>query len=46
MAIRHLAALRRIHAVMGESELADVAKKRIDVWKTKMEMDSRGKKKS
>jgi len=37
--INFLAAVRRLHAVLGESEHADVVKKKADIWRTKMEND-------
>ena len=37
--INFLAALRRLHVVLGESELADVVKKKVEIWRTKMEND-------
>lgn len=39
IAIHLLAALRRVHMVLGESEQADVVKKKIDIWRSKMEND-------
>jgi hypothetical protein len=41
LAISFLAALRRVHILVGESENADTIKKKMDVWKTKMETDER-----
>lgn len=41
LAISFLAALRRIHILVGETENADQIKKKMDVWKTKMETDER-----
>ena len=41
LAIRYLAALRRLHMLLGEVEESDVIKKKIDVWKSKMEADSK-----
>ncbi|NBB90559.1 MAG: hypothetical protein GVY23_05045 [Spirochaetes bacterium] len=41
LAIAFLAALRRIHTVVGETQNADTVKKKMDVWKTKMETDER-----
>jgi len=46
LAIQYLSALRRIHVILGESEKAEVTKRKIDVWKQKMEMDLKEKKKS
>ncbi|MFP4619052.1 MAG: hypothetical protein ACLFMZ_09450 [Spirochaetaceae bacterium] len=40
-AIRYLSALRRIYILLGESEKSDVIKKKMDVWKSKMEADSK-----
>ncbi len=37
--INFLSAVRRLHIVLGESEQADVVKKKADVWRTKMEDD-------
>jgi len=37
--INFLAAVRRLHVVLGESEQADVVKKKADIWRTKMEND-------
>ncbi len=39
LAIHLLAALRRLHMVLGESEQADVVKKKTEIWKAKMEDD-------
>lgn len=39
MAINFLAAVRRLHIVLGETEQADLVKKKIDIWRTKMEND-------
>jgi hypothetical protein len=41
LAIGYLSALRRIHIVLGESEDSDELRKKIEIWKTKMETDSR-----
>jgi len=38
-AIGFLSAARRLHIVLGESEQADVIKKKADVWRAKMEAD-------
>ena len=43
-AINYLSALRRIHIMLGETEEADVAKRKIEIWRTKMEADSKKKK--
>jgi len=37
--INFLTALRRLHFVLGESEHADVVKKKSEIWRTKMEND-------
>ncbi len=39
LAIHLLAALRRLHQVLGETEQAEVIKKKTDIWKSKMEND-------
>jgi hypothetical protein len=36
-----LSALRRLHVLLGEVEEAEVIKRKIDIWKTKMEDDQR-----
>lgn len=41
LAISYLSALRRIHIVLGESEDADELRKKIEIWRAKMETDSR-----
>jgi len=41
LGIAYLQALRRLHLVLGEAGQGDVIKKKIDVWKTKMETDER-----
>lgn len=38
-ALVFLSALKRIHILLGEVEKAEVVKKKIDVWKTKLESD-------
>lgn len=38
-AINFLSAVRRLHIVLGESDQADVVKKKADVWRAKMEAD-------
>ncbi len=38
-AINFLSAVRRLHIVLGESDQADVIKKKTDIWRTKMEND-------
>jgi hypothetical protein len=39
LAINMLAALRRLHMILGESEQADMVKKKTDIWRTKMDND-------
>ncbi len=46
LAIRYLAALRRLHILLGETDESEVIKKKIDVWKSKMEADSKSQEKS
>jgi len=41
MAINYLSALRRLHILLGETEESEVIKRKIDVWKLKMETDSK-----
>lgn len=41
LAIEYLSALRRVHIMLGESDLADIVRKKVDVWKNKMEQDQR-----
>lgn len=41
IAINYLGALRRLHAVLGEGEESEVVKKKIDIWKAKMEADQK-----
>ena len=41
LAISYLSALRRLHIVLGESNDSDELRKKIEIWKTKMETDSR-----
>jgi hypothetical protein len=43
-AIGYLAALRRVHILLGESEKAEVIKRKVDVWRTKLNTDVKGKK--
>jgi hypothetical protein len=38
-AINFLSAVRRLHIVLGESDQADVVKKKSDIWRSKMEND-------
>jgi len=40
-AILFLSALRRLHVLLGEVEEAEVIKRKIDIWKAKMEDDQR-----
>jgi hypothetical protein len=37
--INFLSAVRRLHIVLGETEQADVVKKKSEIWRTKMEND-------
>jgi hypothetical protein len=39
--ISYLGALRRLHVVVGDSEEADLVKRKMDIWSTKMEQDAR-----
>ncbi len=41
LAIGYLSSLRRLHMLLGENNEADVVKKKADVWKAKMESDSK-----
>jgi hypothetical protein len=41
LAISYLSALRRLHQVIGEAEQSEIIKRKIDVWKEKMEDDSK-----
>lgn len=41
LGIEHLSALRRVYVMLGEGEHAESVKKRMEVWKTKMETDQR-----
>ncbi len=43
LAIKYLSALRRMYILMGETNESDVVKKKIEIWKTKMESDQRKK---
>jgi hypothetical protein len=43
-AINFLSALRRIHVLLGESDKADALKRKVDVWRTKLNTDLKGKK--
>lgn len=40
-AILFLAALRRLHLLLGETEETEVIKRKIDIWKSKMESDQK-----
>jgi hypothetical protein len=40
-AILFLAGMKRLHSLLGEVEEADVVKKKMEIWKTKMEDDQR-----
>jgi len=42
-AIQFLAALKRLYTLLGEVEEAEVVKKKIDIWKAKMEDDQKKK---
>jgi hypothetical protein len=37
--ITFLSAVRRLHVILGETDQADVVKKKVDIWRTKMEND-------
>lgn len=39
LAISYLSALRRLHQIIGENEQSEIIKRKIDVWKEKMEDD-------
>jgi hypothetical protein len=39
LAISYLNALRRVHAILGESDQAEVVKKKAEIWSSKMETD-------
>ena len=39
LAINYLSALKRIHTLLGETEGAEVTKRKIEIWKSKMESD-------
>ena len=43
LAIKYLSALRRLHSIMGDTNETEVVKKKIDIWKTKMESDQKRK---
>ena len=40
-AILFLAAIRRLHTLLGEIEESEVVKKKMEIWKTKMEDDQK-----
>ncbi|UCF97618.1 MAG: hypothetical protein JSV89_20965 [Spirochaetaceae bacterium] len=40
-AILFLAAMKRLHTLLGEMEESDVVKKKMEIWKTKMEDDQK-----
>ena len=42
-AILFLAAMKRLHTLLGEAEEAEVVKKKVDIWKAKMEDDQKKK---
>lgn len=39
LAIRYLSGLRRLHIYLGESDESEALKKKIDIWRAKMESD-------
>lgn len=41
IAINYLSALRRLHIILGETNDAEIVRKKIEVWKNKMETDLR-----
>ena len=41
LAIQYLGGLRRLHVLLGEAEDAQAMKKKIDIWRAKMESDSK-----
>ena len=45
IAISYLSALRRLHIIMGEPGESEALKKKIEIWKTKMETDAKNKEK-
>ncbi len=45
IAISYLSSLRRLHIILGESDQSDALKKKIEIWKTKMETDSKNREK-
>jgi hypothetical protein len=46
IAIRYLSALRRLLVLLGETAESEVVKKKIEVWKSKMEADSKNREQS
>lgn len=46
LAIEYLGALKRLSSLIGEPEKANELKKKIDIWRAKMESDSKKKEKS
>ncbi|MBN1648602.1 MAG: hypothetical protein JW874_11275 [Spirochaetales bacterium] len=45
IAISYLSALRRLHIIMAEPSESEELKKKIEIWKTKMETDSKNREK-
>jgi len=43
LAIKYLSSLRRLYVLMGETSESEIIKKKIDIWKTKMESDQHRK---
>jgi hypothetical protein len=43
LGVSYLSSLRRIYAITGEDDKIDVVKKKIEIWKAKMEADIKGK---
>ena len=37
--INYLFALKRIHILLGETEQAEISKKKVEIWKNKLEID-------
>jgi len=46
IAIQYLSALRRLNILLGESDQSDTIKKKMDVWKSKMDSDSKSREQS
>ncbi|MBN2051596.1 MAG: hypothetical protein JW760_14180 [Spirochaetales bacterium] len=46
LAINYLGALRRLHLMLGEAEEGEIVKKKIDIWKAKMDADQKNMEKS